>query len=199
MKLKEYFRHFMNLLSSWSKDGRGGFTRSYDDASFFSEFPLKDGEIERLRGIICAKYKLDRLVFLLTLLSLLLGAELVGIFDMLAQYDSWVELGVGLICYFVLCILFTFAASSFAVGYLMPVSIKIDGVNYVSEYWDLRYIDIFNEIPSEALDKLNMTEGAIRFFDNVCSLGRPFMSFEAQLLYESYSGLRNGRKDVFSE
>lgn len=189
----------MKLPNGWDKERRGGFTMSFDDASFISSYPLKEGEIERLREIIYAKYKLDRFVFLLTFILFMFGGFLLCIFDLLPQYNFSSELGFGVTSYLLLSVLFAFTASSFTVGYLAPVSIEIDGVNYVSQYWDLRYIDIPNEIPSEALDKSNMTDGAKRFFDNVCSQGRPFMSFEAQLLYESYSGVKQGRKDVFSE
>lgn len=200
MTFKEYFKNFMKLPSGWDKDRRGGFTMSFDDASFISNYPLKDGEIERLREIIYAKYRIDRIVFILTFFLLIFVGFFLCFSETLNQFEIIRnEIGVVVTSYCICSVLISFAVSSLIVGYLFPVSIEVDGVNYVSQSWDLRYIDILSEIPSEALDKSKMTEGARRFFDNVSCQGRPFVSFEAQLLYESYIGVRQGRKDVFSE
>ncbi|MBU2895642.1 hypothetical protein [Vibrio hepatarius] len=81
--------------------------------------------------------------------------------EALCQFDAFRnEIGVVVTSYCICSVLISFATSNLVVGYLIPVSIEVDGVNYVSQSWDLRYIDILSEIPSEALDKSKMADGA---------------------------------------
>lgn len=171
---------------------------SFYDASSLSNFPLGVVEIERLREAMHIKNRLDRCAFLTSLFAFSLGFSsfyFLGLLDFSNVSGS----GIVVISHLVLSGILSFLVSSFIIGYFLPVSIDINGVTYVSRCWDLRYVDLEQEIPSEALDCRRMTDGAKRFYSNIRVQRRPFLSFEARLLYESYNDVRQGKRDVFLE